>query len=66
MVCFSFLEEFVKYFSYVRRLEHFEKPDYEMLHGLFDSTYTRYKFIDDKLFDWSTIIAWQMYLKTMH
>lgn len=53
---FFYLEEFAKYFDYVKKLEFFETPDYDELIDLFQTVYKREKFPDDNLFDWSTAL----------
>ena len=50
------LEEFAKYFDYIKELEFIETPDYDRLKNLFQSVYKREKFLDDNLFDWSTAL----------
>lgn len=47
------IEEFSKYFDYVKKLEFIETPDYDVMIELFQSVYKREKFPDDNLFDWS-------------
>ena len=41
------------YLRYVRRLDFFEKPDYNYLRKLFQDLYDRKGYKDDGLFDWA-------------
>lgn len=46
-------EEMAMYLRYVRRLDFFEKPDYNYLRKLFQDLYDRKGYTDDGLFDWA-------------
>lgn len=46
-------EEFATYLRYVRRLDFFERPDYNYLRKLFRDLYDRMGYPDDNEFDWT-------------
>ncbi len=48
-----FTEEFATYLRYVRRLDFFERPDYNYLRKLFRDLFDRMGYIDDNEFDWT-------------
>ena len=48
-----FAEEFATYLRYVRRLDFFERPDYNYLRKLFRDLFDRMGYADDNEFDWS-------------
>lgn len=50
---FRFSEEFATYLRYVRRLDFFERPDYNYLRKLFRDLFDRMGYIDDNEFDWT-------------
>lgn len=52
-VLFRFSEEFATYLRYVRRLDFFERPDYNYLRKLFRDLFDRMGYIDDNEFDWT-------------
>ena len=41
------------YLRYVRRLDFFEKPDYNYLRKLFQDLYDRKGYVHDDMFDWT-------------
>lgn len=49
----NFAEEFATYLRYVRRLDFFERPDYNYLRKLFRDLFDRMGYIDDNEFDWT-------------
>ena len=49
----TFTEEFATYLRYVRRLDFFERPDYNYLRKLFRDLFDRMGYIDDNEFDWT-------------
>ena len=46
-------EEFATYLRYVRRLDFFERPDYNYLRKLFRDLFDRMGYVDDNEFDWT-------------
>jgi len=52
--CFVFFnsEEMATYLRYVRRLDFFEKPDYEYLRTLFTELFERKGYTFDYTYDW--------------
>lgn len=48
----SFLEEMATYLRYVRRLDFFEKPDYDYLRKLFTDLFDRKGYMFDYEYDW--------------
>lgn len=48
-----FAEEFATYLRYVRRLDFFERPDYNYLRKLFRDLFDRMGYVDDNEFDWT-------------
>ncbi|CDQ63224.1 unnamed protein product [Oncorhynchus mykiss] len=52
VLCESFPEEMATYLRYVRRLDFFEKPDYEYLRTLFTELLERKGYIFDYTYDW--------------
>lgn len=53
VVFFVFAEEMALYLRYVRRLDFFEKPDYNYLRKLFQDLFDRKGYQNDGVFDWS-------------
>ncbi|XP_062327066.1 casein kinase I isoform X3 [Osmerus eperlanus] len=52
VLCESFPEEMATYLRYVRRLDFFEKPDYEYLRTLFTELFERKGYTFDYTYDW--------------
>ncbi|XP_024134408.1 casein kinase I [Oryzias melastigma] len=52
VLCESFPEEMATYLRYVRRLDFFEKPDYEYLRKLFTDLFDRNGYVFDYEYDW--------------
>ena len=46
-------EEFATYLRYVRRLDFFERPDYNYLRKIFRDLFDRMGYVDDNEFDWT-------------
>uniref|UniRef100_A0A8C6SWV2 non-specific serine/threonine protein kinase n=1 Tax=Neogobius melanostomus TaxID=47308 RepID=A0A8C6SWV2_9GOBI len=53
VLCDSFPEEMATYLRYVRRLDFFEKPDYDYLRKLFTDLFDRNGYIFDYQYDWT-------------
>lgn len=53
VLCENFPEEMAMYLRYVRRLDFFEKPDYNYLRKLFQDLFERKGYQDDGVFDWT-------------
>lgn len=53
VLCENFPEEMAMYLRYVRRLDFFEKPDYNYLRKLFQDLYDRKGYLHDDVFDWT-------------
>uniref|UniRef100_A0A8C4GD75 non-specific serine/threonine protein kinase n=1 Tax=Dicentrarchus labrax TaxID=13489 RepID=A0A8C4GD75_DICLA len=53
VLCESFPEEMATYLRYVRRLDFFEKPDYDYLRKLFTDLFDRNGYIFDYQYDWT-------------
>lgn len=51
--CRLFSEEMATYLRYVRRLDFFEKPDYDYLRKLFTDLFDRSGFVFDYEYDWA-------------
>ncbi|ELK29462.1 Casein kinase I isoform gamma-2 [Myotis davidii] len=51
--CWLFSEEMATYLRYVRRLDFFEKPDYDYLRKLFTDLFDRSGFVFDYEYDWA-------------
>ncbi|KAL0200499.1 hypothetical protein M9458_003686, partial [Cirrhinus mrigala] len=52
VLCESFPEEMATYLRYVRRLDFFERPDYEYLRKLFTDLFDRNGYVFDYEYDW--------------
>ncbi|XP_063056485.1 casein kinase I-like isoform X1 [Engraulis encrasicolus] len=52
VLCESFPEEMATYLRYVRRLDFFEKPDYDYLRKLFTDLFDRNGYVFDYQYDW--------------
>uniref|UniRef100_A0A6Q2YIK3 non-specific serine/threonine protein kinase n=1 Tax=Esox lucius TaxID=8010 RepID=A0A6Q2YIK3_ESOLU len=52
VLCESFPEEMATYLRYVRRLDFFEKPDYDYLRALFTELFERKGYTFDYSYDW--------------
>uniref|UniRef100_A0A4W4EKY4 non-specific serine/threonine protein kinase n=1 Tax=Electrophorus electricus TaxID=8005 RepID=A0A4W4EKY4_ELEEL len=52
VLCENFPEELATYLRYVRRLDFFEKPDYDYLRKLFTDLFDRNGYIFDYEYDW--------------
>uniref|UniRef100_A0AAR2JLY2 non-specific serine/threonine protein kinase n=1 Tax=Pygocentrus nattereri TaxID=42514 RepID=A0AAR2JLY2_PYGNA len=52
VLCESFPEELATYLRYVRRLDFFEKPDYDYLRKLFTDLFDRNGYVFDYEYDW--------------
>lgn len=50
---FSLAEEMATYLRYVRRLDFFEKPDYDYLRKLFTDLFDRNGYVFDYEYDWA-------------
>uniref|UniRef100_A0A4W5MDN4 non-specific serine/threonine protein kinase n=1 Tax=Hucho hucho TaxID=62062 RepID=A0A4W5MDN4_9TELE len=59
VLCESFPEEMATYLRYVRRLDFFEKPDYDYLRKLFTELFDRNGYVFDYEYDW---VACLLYL----
>uniref|UniRef100_A0A8C5KCI5 non-specific serine/threonine protein kinase n=1 Tax=Jaculus jaculus TaxID=51337 RepID=A0A8C5KCI5_JACJA len=53
VLCESFPEEMATYLRYVRRLDFFEKPDYDYLRKLFTDLFDRSGYVFDYEYDWA-------------
>ncbi|XP_047224158.1 casein kinase I-like isoform X1 [Girardinichthys multiradiatus] len=53
VLCENFPEELATYLRYVRRLDFFEKPDYDYLRKLFTDLFDRNGYIFDYQYDWT-------------
>ena len=53
LLCQNHPEEFAKYLDYVRRLDFYQDPDYELLKTLFTGLCKKRKYEMDNRFDWS-------------
>ncbi|CAB1456736.1 unnamed protein product [Pleuronectes platessa] len=53
ILCENFPEELATYLRYVRRLDFFEKPDYDYLRKLFTDLFDRNGYIFDYQYDWT-------------
>lgn len=51
--CVYVTEEMATYLRYVRRLDFFEKPDYDYLRKLFTDLFDRNGYIFDYQYDWT-------------
>lgn len=52
-VCVFAAEEMATYLRYVRRLDFFEKPDYDYLRKLFTDLFDRNGYVFDFQYDWT-------------
>ncbi|EMP27571.1 Casein kinase I isoform gamma-2, partial [Chelonia mydas] len=53
VLCENFPEEMATYLRYVRRLDFFEKPDYDYLRKLFTDLFDRSGYVFDYEYDWA-------------
>ncbi|XP_025064091.1 casein kinase I isoform X4 [Alligator sinensis] len=53
VLCENFPEEMATYLRYVRRLDFFEKPDYDYLRKLFTDLFDRNGYVFDYEYDWA-------------
>lgn len=53
VLCEGYPEEFATYLRYVRRLDFFERPDYNYLRKMFRDLFDRMGYTDDNEFDWT-------------
>lgn len=51
-MCLFVTEEMATYLRYVRRLDFFEKPDYDYLRKLFTDLFDRNGYVFDYEYDW--------------
>nr|QLJ57725.1 casein kinase 1.5 [Laodelphax striatellus] len=53
VLCDGQPEEIATYMKYVKKLDFYEKPDYEWLRKMFRDLFDRRGFVDDSVFDWT-------------
>lgn len=66
--CVSVTEEMATYLRYVRRLDFFEKPDYDYLRKLFTDLFDRNGYIFDYQYDWTgkPLVSVEMVFFVLH
>ena len=55
IICAGVPEEFKNFLKYCKTLKFEETPDYSWAKGVFKDLYTKNKFPNDNLYDWSTL-----------
>ncbi|KAB0392120.1 hypothetical protein E2I00_011332, partial [Balaenoptera physalus] len=65
VLCENFPEEMATYLRYVRRLDFFEKPDYDYLRKLFTDLFDRKGYMFDYEYDWIGKQLWVQFSKIL-
>ena len=52
ILCYGLPDEFRQYFEYIRGVEFTERPDYNLLRGLFNKSMVKMDYVNDSVFDW--------------
>ena len=55
IICLGVPEEFKNCLKYCKTLKFEETPDYSLIKSVFKDLYTKNKFPNDNLYDWSTL-----------